>query len=210
MFDGWGMILATRTPQRDPRGQSHPHSPRDRPGHGLRSLRHSGQGRNPGSRSHDRVRERSRSARFSPRQRHPDRSRSGFRSPGRNGSRSWCKVRRLSPSRWRDRGVGTFQEHLCDTRGPHPTEVHSAWKLGVPAVKLFPASVRGPDLIRALLGPFTDMKLIPTGGINDQNAPAYLAAGAVAVGVGSWLTSQDTRTMTERAVRLVQVISNDA
>ncbi len=44
-----------------------------------------------------------------------------------------------------------------------PTEIHAAWDSSVAAVKVFPASVGGPDLIRAVKAPFPDIDLIPTG-----------------------------------------------
>jgi 2-dehydro-3-deoxyphosphogluconate aldolase/(4S)-4-hydroxy-2-oxoglutarate aldolase len=88
-----------------------------------------------------------------------------------------------------------------------PTEISKAWTHDVPAVKVFPVSVGGPDLIRSLLGPYPDLQLIPTGGINADNAAAYMAAGAVAVGVGGWLTGPtDPGLVTERALRLREVV----
>ncbi len=72
-----------------------------------------------------------------------------------------------------------------------PTEVASAWAMAATAVKIFPASVVGPEYVRSLLGPYPDLKMIPTGGIDGANAADYLSAGAVAVGVGSWLTRHD-------------------
>ncbi len=72
-----------------------------------------------------------------------------------------------------------------------PTEAVTAWDLGVSAVKLFPASVGGPDFLRSLTGPLGDIAFVPTGGVDASNARLYLAAGAVAVGVGGWLTGLD-------------------
>jgi len=66
-----------------------------------------------------------------------------------------------------------------------PTEVAAAWAAGATFVKLFPASAVGPALVRELRGPIPDVELIPTGGVDGDNAGAYLAAGAVAVGIGS-------------------------
>ncbi|MGH8950960.1 MAG: bifunctional 4-hydroxy-2-oxoglutarate aldolase/2-dehydro-3-deoxy-phosphogluconate aldolase [Acidimicrobiia bacterium] len=87
--------------------------------------------------------------------------------------------------------------------GLTPTEVAEAWALGTPAVKLFPASVGGPEYLRSLLGPFPDLRLIPTGGVEADNIVDYLEAGAVAVGVGSWLTShRDRAEVTTRAAQL--------
>ena len=72
-----------------------------------------------------------------------------------------------------------------------PTEVANAWSAGASAIKIFPASVGGPDLLSAVRGPFGNLPLIPTGGVTAANAAAFLAAGAVAVGVGGWLTNHD-------------------
>lgn len=70
-----------------------------------------------------------------------------------------------------------------------PSEIAAAFQLGVPAVKLFPAGPLGIDYLRALQGPFGDFPVIPTGGITVADAPAWLDAGAMCVGLGSALTS---------------------
>ena len=62
-----------------------------------------------------------------------------------------------------------------------PTEVEHAWRAGASLVKLFPASAVGPDYVRALLAPLADVPLIATGGVTEDNAADFLAAGAVAV-----------------------------
>ena len=86
-----------------------------------------------------------------------------------------------------------------------PTEVMGAWSAGVAAVKVFPASVGGPGLLKALLGPLGGIPLIPTGGITAENAAAFLAAGAVAVGLGGWLTDHvDLEVVAERAALIVE------
>jgi 2-dehydro-3-deoxyphosphogluconate aldolase/(4S)-4-hydroxy-2-oxoglutarate aldolase len=72
-----------------------------------------------------------------------------------------------------------------------PSEVTAAWDAGASAVKLFPASFGGPSYLRAVRGPLAHIPIIPTGGIADDNAAAFLEAGAVAVGVGGWLTGHD-------------------
>lgn len=80
------------------------------------------------------------------------------------------------------------------------TEVATAWNAGSTAVKVFPASVGGPGMIRALLGPLT-APLIPTGGITADNARDFLDAGAVAVGLGGWLTSEPDPGILEHKAR---------
>lgn len=69
-----------------------------------------------------------------------------------------------------------------------PTEILAAWRAGAAAVKLFPASAIGPSFVREIHGPLPDVPLIPTGGVTLETAPAFIAAGAIAVGLGSWLT----------------------
>ncbi|GAA2826566.1 bifunctional 4-hydroxy-2-oxoglutarate aldolase/2-dehydro-3-deoxy-phosphogluconate aldolase [Kribbella solani] len=66
-----------------------------------------------------------------------------------------------------------------------PTEVVAAVDLGATAVKIFPAKVHGPGYLRELRAPLPDVPLIAVGGVDAQSAPAYLTAGALAVGVGS-------------------------
>src|SRR5919107_3720311 len=66
-----------------------------------------------------------------------------------------------------------------------PTEVVAALDLGATAVKIFPAKVYGPGYFAELRAPLPDAPLIAVGGVDAQSAPKYLAAGALAVGVGS-------------------------
>lgn len=67
-----------------------------------------------------------------------------------------------------------------------PTEIVRAHRLGAAAVKVFPAApCGGPAFVRAVRAPLDDIPLVPTGGVALEDIPAYLAAGAVAVGLGS-------------------------
>lgn len=67
-----------------------------------------------------------------------------------------------------------------------PTDIVTARALGVEAYKIFPAQqAGGPGYLRALRGPFPGLPFVPVGGVDADAARAYLAAGAVAVGVGS-------------------------
>jgi len=66
-----------------------------------------------------------------------------------------------------------------------PTEVVTAMNLGASAVKLFPAGAGGPAYLRALRGPLPGVPFVPVGGVDAALAAEYLAAGAVAVGIGS-------------------------
>jgi 2-keto-3-deoxy-6-phosphogluconate aldolase len=68
-----------------------------------------------------------------------------------------------------------------------PTELITVFEHGLREIKIFPAGSLGPSFIRDLLGPFPDLRAIPTG-VTRENARAFLEAGAVAVGVGGALT----------------------
>jgi 2-dehydro-3-deoxyphosphogluconate aldolase/(4S)-4-hydroxy-2-oxoglutarate aldolase len=71
-----------------------------------------------------------------------------------------------------------------------PGEILACWRAGAGAVKVFPAATGGPGHVRDLRGPFPDIPLVPTGGIGLEDAAGYLAAGAIAVGLGSSLTGR--------------------
>lgn len=74
----------------------------------------------------------------------------------------------------------------CIMSGLTPTEVIAVSRTGAHAVKIFPASsVGGPSHLKALKEVFPELLLVPTGGVNRQNIPDYVAAGAAFVGVGS-------------------------
>jgi 2-dehydro-3-deoxyphosphogluconate aldolase / (4S)-4-hydroxy-2-oxoglutarate aldolase len=73
-----------------------------------------------------------------------------------------------------------------------PSEIFRAFRDGADMVKVFPVqNVGGAAYLRALRGPFPDIPLVPTGGVTLENLGELLAAGAVAVGVGSELISKD-------------------
>ena len=89
-----------------------------------------------------------------------------------------------------------------------PTEVLAAWNHGADMVKIFPAARLGPEYLSDLRGPLPDIPLVPTGGITDQNALAYLDAGATLLCFGSWLVDRESLAegrfdvLTERARRI--------
>jgi 2-dehydro-3-deoxyphosphogluconate aldolase/(4S)-4-hydroxy-2-oxoglutarate aldolase len=67
-----------------------------------------------------------------------------------------------------------------------PSEIMAAVKAGADFVKVFPCSpLGGVDYLAALKAPFPKVSLIAAGGVNQQNAGKYLAAGATAVGIGA-------------------------
>ena len=92
-----------------------------------------------------------------------------------------------------DIGLATIQIGLeretCVIAGSlTANEVLTAWNAGADFVKIFPcAQVGGPQYVRALKGPFPDIPLVPTGGVNLNTAGDYILAGAAALGVGAEL-----------------------
>ena len=69
-----------------------------------------------------------------------------------------------------------------------PSEVIMAKKAGVAFIKIFPCScVGGPSYIRALRGPFPEVRLIASGGVTQQNASHYIRAGSNVLGIGQEL-----------------------
>jgi 2-dehydro-3-deoxyphosphogluconate aldolase/(4S)-4-hydroxy-2-oxoglutarate aldolase len=66
-----------------------------------------------------------------------------------------------------------------------PTEVMAALKYGADIVKIFPGSLVGPSYVKALKGPYPELKAMPTGGVTKENIKDWFAAGVVAVGAGS-------------------------
>jgi 2-dehydro-3-deoxyphosphogluconate aldolase/(4S)-4-hydroxy-2-oxoglutarate aldolase len=67
-----------------------------------------------------------------------------------------------------------------------PTEIVNAWDAGADFVKVFPAdSMGGAKYLRSVKAPLPDIKLIPTGGVNQSTAAEFIKAGAEAIGVGA-------------------------
>lgn len=70
------------------------------------------------------------------------------------------------------------------------TEVIAALDQGIRLMKFFPAEpAGGPAMLRALAGPFPDVRFIPTGGVSASNAADYLSLPTVAAVGGSWMVA---------------------
>lgn len=93
-----------------------------------------------------------------------------------------------------------------------PTEAITAWEAGADVVKVFPADVLGPAFFKALKGPFPQVKMMPTGGVDLTTAAAFLKAGAVCLGVGGQLVDPkavaagDFARITQLARQYVEVV----
>jgi 2-dehydro-3-deoxyphosphogluconate aldolase/(4S)-4-hydroxy-2-oxoglutarate aldolase len=90
-----------------------------------------------------------------------------------------------------------------------PSEIELALGLGASVLKLFPASVGGPEYVTALRGPFPNVEFVPTGGVDAENAMHYLTRGAIAVGLGGSLTHgaepEDVCVRAQEVVRRIAV-----
>ncbi len=71
------------------------------------------------------------------------------------------------------------------------TEIYRAWELGASIVKVFPATSVGSGYIKDIKGPFNQIKLMPTGGINKDNIQEFMKAGADGLGIGGELFDKE-------------------
>jgi 2-dehydro-3-deoxyphosphogluconate aldolase/(4S)-4-hydroxy-2-oxoglutarate aldolase len=96
-----------------------------------------------------------------------------------------------------------------------PTEIITAWKAGADFVKVFPcAQLGGDSYIRALKAAVPQIKLIASGGVEQQTAAHYIIAGATAIGVGKELITHEairlrkTEWILELARRFASIVNN--
>lgn len=94
-----------------------------------------------------------------------------------------------------------------------PSEVQRALELGTEVVKLFPAATVGPSHVAAIHGPISQVDIIPTGGVTLENAADFIEAGAIAIGAGGSLVTddilgtEDWDALEERAAAFVDAVS---
>lgn len=81
------------------------------------------------------------------------------------------------------------------------SEVQRCAKLGLSWLKAFPAAALGPGWIKAMLGPFPEVKFVATGGVSVGDAGDFLAAGARVVSLGSALADPDQVEKLSKLVR---------
>jgi 2-dehydro-3-deoxyphosphogluconate aldolase/(4S)-4-hydroxy-2-oxoglutarate aldolase len=87
-----------------------------------------------------------------------------------------------------DRGVAI----ICGAYTP--TEAQDAHEAGADMIKIFPIRALGAPFIRDLLAPLPHLRIVPTGGINLENARSFIDAGALAVGIGREIISPELVT----------------
>ena len=75
-----------------------------------------------------------------------------------------------------------------------PTEIMEAISLGIKVVKFFPANVYGGlKAIKALDGPFGQIKFLPTGGVSEENLKEFLDCDKIFAVGGSWMMKGDIK-----------------
>jgi len=95
-----------------------------------------------------------------------------------------------------------------------PTEILTAWESGADIVKIFPARVGGPKYVTDIRGPLPQIRLLPTGGVELDNTPDFIKAGAVAVAVGTSLVDKKAvkekkfDIITENARKFVEAVKS--
>jgi len=86
-----------------------------------------------------------------------------------------------------------------------PTEILAAWQAGGDIVKVFPATAVGPKYFKDVKGPLPQIRLMPTGGVNLDNAGEFIKNGACAIAVGGnlvnskWVAAGEFDKITEAA-----------
>ena len=100
-------------------------------------------------------------------------------------------------------GLSVAVANICKERNvPYypgcvtPTEIMAALELGITTVKFFPANVYGGlKAMKALAGPFPQIKFIPTGGVDRSNIDEYLAWDKIAAVGGSFYVKETLEKM---------------
>jgi 2-dehydro-3-deoxyphosphogluconate aldolase / (4S)-4-hydroxy-2-oxoglutarate aldolase len=87
-----------------------------------------------------------------------------------------------------------------------PTEALRALELGADLVKVFPAVNWTPRSVAAVLDALPQLPLVPTGGVGIADAPAWIEAGAVAVGIGGALSQGSADEIGSRAAELLAAL----
>ena len=95
-----------------------------------------------------------------------------------------------------------------------PTEILTAWECGADIVKVFPATAVGPRYFKDVKAPLPQIDLMPTGGVDLDNAGDFIRAGACAIAVGGNLVDQaavaagDWQALTDTSRRYVEAVGN--
>ena len=86
-----------------------------------------------------------------------------------------------------------------------PTEIMNAISKGVEIIKFFPANCYGGiKTLKALQGPFKNVKFLPTGGVDETNIKEYLELDNVVAIGGSFMMKGDILENTKRVLELIK------
>lgn len=98
----------------------------------------------------------------------------------------------VSPGLDKDVAGWCVDNQICIFPGAvTPTEIMKALSIGIDVLKFFPANVYGGlSAMKALSGPFPDVKFIPTGGISAVSIKEYITEDFVYAVAGSWLCNR--------------------
>ncbi|PSW12317.1 2-dehydro-3-deoxyphosphogluconate aldolase [Photobacterium rosenbergii] len=73
----------------------------------------------------------------------------------------------------------------------NPSAIEAALELGITTLKFFPAEASGGiNMLKSLLAPYTQIQLMPTGGVNTANVRDYLAIDRVYACGGTWMVDK--------------------
>ncbi|MCY9855984.1 bifunctional 4-hydroxy-2-oxoglutarate aldolase/2-dehydro-3-deoxy-phosphogluconate aldolase [Vibrio mediterranei] len=73
----------------------------------------------------------------------------------------------------------------------NPSAVEAAIEMGLTILKFFPAEASGGiNMLKSLLGPYTQIQFMPTGGINPKNVNDYLSIDRVLACGGTWMVDK--------------------
>lgn len=86
--------------------------------------------------------------------------------------------------------------------------VLEALEYGADVVKIFPGEILGMKAIKAIHGPIPQALLMPTGGVNAENAGEWIKAGCIAIGAGEALTGggKTPEEITEQAKKFIAAV----
>ncbi|MCW8335688.1 bifunctional 4-hydroxy-2-oxoglutarate aldolase/2-dehydro-3-deoxy-phosphogluconate aldolase [Vibrio paucivorans] len=95
----------------------------------------------------------------------------------------------------------------------NPSAIEAALEMGLTTLKFFPAEASGGvNMVKALLAPYGDVHIMPTGGVNQKNIKDYLAVPRVLACGGTWMVDkklveagewEELARLTREAVELV-------
>jgi len=115
----------------------------------------------------------------------------------------------VSPDTNEDVIVATKKLKLVSMPGVStPTEVGIAEDAGADILKLFPATILGPDHLKMLREPFPGNRWCPTAGITLESIPKWFAAGADLVGLGGPLTKDGVSEVSKNVLAFRNAINS--